>query len=148
MANITRFDPFGEIAKLDPFGDFNDWFKGFALRPVLRGAEVEPQMKLDVSEEKGSYLVKAEIPGAKKEDIRVTVDGNRVSISAEVRKEKEEREGLQVIRSERYYGRVARTFSLDKEVDQAAAKAKYADGVLELMLPKKTVSNAKELPVM
>jgi HSP20 family protein len=147
MANITRFDPFGEMAKLDPFGDLGDWFKGFGLRPVLRGVEVEPQIKLDVSEDKGAYLVKAEVPGVKKEDIRVTIDGNRVSISAEMRREKDEKEGVQVVRSERYYGKMARTFTLDKEVEQSSAKAKVADGVLELVLPKKSGGTAKELPV-
>lgn len=148
MANITRFDPFGEIARLDPIADMNDWFKGFGFRPVLRGMEVEPQMKLDLSEEKGSYVVKAEIPGAKKEDVRVTVDGNRVSISAEIKKEKEEKEGAQLIRRERYYGKVARSFTLDQEVDQSAAKARYLDGVLELVLPKKAGGAAKELPIL
>jgi HSP20 family protein len=148
MANITRFDPFSELVRMDPFTDFNDFFRGFALRPVFRGMDGEPQMKIDVSEEKGFYTVKAEVPGVKKEDIHVAVDGNRVSITAEVKKEKEEKEGTKVIRSERYYGKAARSFTLDQEVDQAGAKARYTDGVLELTLPKKPGGTAKELPVM
>ena len=147
MANITRFDPFNELGRLDPFGNMEDLFKGFMLRPVFRGLEAEPQIKVDVSEEDKAYLVKAEIPGAKKEDIHVSIDGNQVSISAEVKREKEEKEGKRVIRSERYYGKVYRSFSLDQEVDQGGAQAKYADGVLEVTLPKKPGAAPKKITV-
>ncbi|HUW36866.1 MAG TPA: Hsp20 family protein [Rhodocyclaceae bacterium] len=117
------------------------------LRPVLRGVEAEPQIKIEVSEEDKAYLVKAEIPGVKKEDIHVSVEGNQISISAEVKKEKEEKEGKRVIRSERYYGKVYRSFSLGQEVDQGGAQAKYADGVLELTLPKKPGTTATKIAV-
>ncbi|OIR03067.1 acid shock protein [mine drainage metagenome] len=147
MADITRFDPFNELTRLDPFRDVDDFFKGFMLRPVFRGLEAEPQIRIDVSEEDKGYLIKAEIPGVKKEDIHISVEGNQVSISAEVKKEKEEKEGKRVIRSERYYGKVYRSFSLSQEVDQAAAQAKYADGVLELTLPKKPGTTAKKITV-
>lgn len=147
MANITRFDPFGEIARIDPLRDIDDLFSGFMVRPVFRGLEAEPQIKLEVSEEDMAYKVKADIPGVNKEDIHVSIDGNLVSISAEVKKEKEEKEGKKLIRSERYYGKVSRSFSLGQEVDQDAAQAKYADGVLEMTLPKKPGGAAKELTV-
>lgn len=147
MHNITRYDPFSGLTRFDPFGDIDDMFKGFALRPVFRGMEAEPQMKIDVSEEDKSYLVKAEIPGVNKDDIHVSVEGNQVSISAEVKKEKEEKEGKKVIRSERYYGNVYRSFTLGQEVDQSAAKAKYTDGVLELTLPKKPGSATRHLTI-
>lgn len=147
MNDITRFDPLRSIARFDPFSDFDDMFKGFALRPVFRGMEAEPQIKLDVTEEDKSYLVKAEIPGVNKDDIHVSVDGNQVSISAEVKQEKEEKEGKRVIRSERYYGNVYRSFTLGQDVDQSAAKAKYSAGVLELTLPKKPGAAAKQLTI-
>lgn len=147
MNSLTRFEPFGNLARFDPFGDIDDMFKGFTLRPVFRGMEAEPQMKIDVSEEDKSYLVKAEIPGVSKDDIHVSVEGNQVSISAEVKKEKEQKEGKKIIRSERYYGNVYRSFTLGQDVDQSAAKAKYADGVLELTLPKKAGSAAKQLTI-
>ena len=147
MANITRFDPFGDIVRSDPFRDIDDLFNGFMLRPVFRGVEAEPQIKLEVSEEDKAYKVKADIPGVKKEDIHVSIDGNLVSISAEVKKEKEEKEGKKLIRSERYYGKVSRTFSLGQDVDQSTAQAKYADGVLEITLPKTSGGAAKELTV-
>ena len=97
--NLTRFDPFGDIARLDPFGGFESLFKNLSLQPVLRGAVAEPLIKVDVSETDQAYTVKAEIPGVKKEDIKVDITGNQVSISAEIKQEKEEKEGSKVIRS-------------------------------------------------
>lgn len=133
MSNLARLNPFSELR--DPFSE--DFFKGFALRPVFRMMESEPQMRLDLSEDDKNFFVKAEIPGVKKEDIKVSVDGNLVSLSAEVKKEKEQKEGAKLIRSERYYGSVSRSFTLDESVDQSAALAKYENGVLQLTLPKK-----------
>jgi HSP20 family protein len=137
MANITRYDP---------FGDLDDLFKGFALRPVRFEQQV-PQIKMDVKENDGAYVVHAEIPGVKKEDIKIDVEGNMVSISAEVKQEKEIKEGERVIRSERYYGNVSRSFSLGQDVDQGAAQAKYSDGVLELTLPKRAGARASKIVV-
>jgi HSP20 family protein len=133
MSNLARFNPFTELR--DPFSD--DFFRGFALRPVFRAMDDEPQMRLDLTEDGKNFFVKAEIPGVKKEDIKVSVDGNQVSLSAEIKKETEEKEGAKVIRSERYYGSIARSFTLDENVDSSAASAKYEDGVLQLTLPKK-----------
>ena len=147
MANITRYDPFSELTRLDPFGDLDNLFRGFMVRPVFQGATVAPQMKLEVSEDEKSYTVKAEIPGVKKEDIHISVDGNLVSISAEVKQEAEQKEGKKVVHSERYYGQVARSFTLDKEVEQGAAQAKYMDGVLEAVLPKKQGVKATRIAV-
>ncbi len=145
MANITRYSPFSELARLDPFSD--DFLRGFALRPIFGGTEMEPQMRLDVHEDDKAYTVKAEIPGVKKEDIKVSVDGNVVSINAEVKQEKEESVGKRVVRSERYYGSVSRSFTLAQDVDQAGAQAKYNDGVLELTLPKKAGGAKKTIAV-
>lgn len=133
MSNLSRLNPFNELR--DPFSD--DFFKGFAMRPIYRMMESELQMRLDLTEDDQNFFVKADIPGVKKEDIKVSVDGNQVSLSAEVKREQEEKEGSKVIRCERYYGSVARSFTLDENVDQAAATAKYENGVLQLTLPKK-----------
>ncbi len=148
MSNITRYDPFKELVRIDPFLDMDDMFSRFMMRPVMRGGlEMEPQIKMDIKEADGMYKVKAEIPGVSKDDIHVSVDGNRVFISAEVKKEKEEKEGERVIRCERSYGMVSRSFSLAEEVDQGKVQAKYADGVLELTLPKNPGSSRKEISV-
>jgi HSP20 family protein len=155
MNNINRYDPFTELARaeplltrFDPFLDMDDMFNRFMMRPLLRGGmEMEPQIKMDIKEADGKYQVKAEIPGVNKEDIHVSVDGNRISISAEVKQQKEEKEGERVIRSERSYGMASRSFSLADEVDQSKVQAKYTDGVLELTLPKKPGSQRKEIAI-
>lgn len=147
MANITRFDPFSELTRFDPFLDVDDFFKGFGMRPHIREFEHEPQMKMDVSEAEGSYLLKAEIPGVNKDDIHISIDRNLVSISAEVKKEKEEKKGENVIRSERYFGKVSRSFTLANEVDADKVQAKYSDGVLEVTMPKKANGSKKAITI-
>jgi HSP20 family protein len=146
MANITRFDPFEELARFRPLADFDDLVRGFRMRPWTE-RDLAPSIKVDVSEADAAYGVKAEIPGVKKEDIHVAIDGNQVSIEAEVRKEKEEKKGEKVVRSERYFGKQSRSFTLDHDIDAGTAEAKYADGVLELKLPKKSNGSSKELKV-
>jgi HSP20 family protein len=146
MAGITRYDPFN-LARTDPFSDLDDLFKGFFVRPIAFEGQAQMQIKMDVKENDDTYTVHAEIPGVKKEDINVTIEGNQVSISAEMKKEKEEKKGDKVLRSERYYGKVARSFTLAHDVDEAKSQAKYADGVLELTLPKKAGNSTKKLKV-
>jgi len=142
MANITRFDPFTDLARFNPFHGVGDLFHGLRLRPTLGDLTVEPEIKLDVLDEDKAYVVKAEVPGVKKDDIAVTLDGNQVSITAELKREKEEKEGKNLIRSERYFGKQFRSFSLGSEIDESKAEAEYKDGLLTLTLPKK--SNGKE----
>ena len=106
------------------------------------------QMRVDVSEKKDAYVVKADLPGVKKDDINVRIDGNIVQIDAEVKQEKETRgSDDKVLRSERYYGSVSRTFSLSQDVDDAKAQARYADGVLTLELPKKATAASRKVTV-
>ena len=148
MSNITRFDPFAELSRLDPFMDIDDVFNRYMMRPVLRGGmELQPQIRMDVKEVDGEYRINAEIPGVKKEDIHVTVEGKRVSISAEVKQEKEVKEGEQLIRCERSYGMASRSFNLAEEVDQSKVQAKYNNGILELTLPKKPGAARKEISI-
>lgn len=138
MANITRLDP------------LDDLFRGFFVRPVdLNGTPQQaPSIKMDVHEQGNDYLVHAELPGMKKEDIHVIVDGNQVSISAESRQETEVKEGDRVLRSERYFGKVSRTFQLGQEIDDSKAVAKFTDGVLALTLPKRAASPNKRLNIV
>ena len=139
MANITRFDPFSD--------SFEDLFRR-VLRPIRWEGDDQPlQIKVDVEEDDKTYKIKAEVPGVKKEDINVQIDRNQVSISAESKREKEVKGKGKVIRSERYYGSLFRSFSLAQDVDQASANAKYADGILELTLPKKVSSEVKKLSI-
>jgi len=139
MANIQRYDP---------FADFDDMFKGFFLKPVRFGDAPAPvQIKMDVKEDEKAFTVHAEVPGVAKEDIKVSIDGNVVSITAEVKREKEQKEGEKVVRSERYFGSVARSFALTADIDEGNAQAKYDAGVLELVLPKKAGGRARQVRV-
>jgi HSP20 family protein len=151
MNEITRFNPLSnELIRVDPFLDVDDMFNRFMMRPfsqLREGMQLEPQIKMDVKEADGKYVVNAEIPGVNKDDIHVTVEGNRVSISAEVKLEKDVKEGERVIRSERCYGMSSRSFTLADEVDQDQVQAKYDNGVLELTLPKKPGYARKEIPI-
>jgi HSP20 family protein len=141
MANVSRYEPFGDV--------FDDLLKGFFVRPMSYESQpVTPgRIKIDVTERNGAYVVHAEIPGVKKEDIQVNIEGDQVSISAEARAEKEVKEDERVLHRERYYGKVARAFRLGTDIDQSAANAKYADGVLELTLPKKADAAGRQLTI-
>lgn len=136
MTNLIRRDP------------LDDFFRGFFVRPVDFGGQPDaPVVKIDVKEQEKAYMVHAEIPGVKKEDIQVAVDGAIVSISAERREEKDVKEGERVLRSERYVGKVSRSFQLAQEIDESQVVAKYTDGVLELALPKKAATQARRITV-
>jgi HSP20 family protein len=136
MNPMTRYDPLDEL------------FRGFFVRPVEMGMSAEaPAIKVDVKEQEKAYLVHAEMPGIKKEDIHVAIDGPTVSISAERKQEKDVKEGERVLRIERYFGKVSRSFQLGQDVDDAAASAKFTDGVLELVLPKKAATQSKRLQI-
>ena len=139
MSNVTRYDP------------LDDLFRGFFVRPVEYGQAPEaPSVKIDVKEHEKAFVVHAEMPGIKKEDIHVNIDGPTVSISAERKQEKEvkdEKDPARVLRTERYFGKVSRSFQLGQDIDDAKASAKFTDGVLELTLPKKAATQSKRLAI-
>jgi HSP20 family protein len=140
MVNITRFNPLEDA--------FENLFRGVPVwlpNPETR-APAPTQFRMDVTENDKEYQVLAELPGVRKEEISITISGNEVAISAEVKHEKDVNDET-VLRAERYYGKIQRAFALGQEVDEATAQAKYNDGVLELTLPKKTVAAAKRLAV-
>lgn len=133
----------------DDLTPFDDLFKGFLVRPLERQYPAAPvAMKLDVREDERSYTVHADLPGVKKEQIDVQIDGNLVIISAEVRNEREVKEGEKLLHTERYTGRLSRSFQLAQEVNEAEAVARFTDGVLELTLPKRLANeNRRRLAI-
>ncbi|GAB3360775.1 MULTISPECIES: Hsp20/alpha crystallin family protein [Giesbergeria] len=136
----------GRGGLLDEF--FKDVNPGFYVRPLHGDPLPSPsQMKVDVTEADDSYTVQAELPGVPKEDIHVSIEGNVVSLRAEVRQLDQQVEGEKVLRSERYFGQVARSFQLPADIDTSRAKAKYDHGVLTLTLPKKQGGNAQRLTI-
>ena len=142
MNNLSTYDPFAEAG-------IDELFRGF-FRPVRIGTGTErapATLKMDVTEQDDAYLVKAEIPGVGKDDIQVSIEGNQVTIGAEVKREKDVKDGERVLRSERYFGSVYRGFTLPVEVDEATSQAKYENGVLELKLVKKPAHAGRKLTV-
>ena len=140
MKDLQVTDPF-DLAPMD------DMFRG-VMRPWMsRLQDQAPRIQVDLAENDGRYVVKADIPGVRKEDIDVRVDGNQVTITAEVKKEDEDRKDGRLLRSERQFGFASRSFALASDVDEAKAAAKYKDGVLELTLPKKAPSTSRRLQI-
>lgn len=139
MANITRYNPIEDL--------FNEFSRGFFVRPLSFPTQGVPEIKLDVKEHDKDYTVRAEIPGVKKEDIHVDVEGSHVSVRAEVKSAKEEKKGERTLYSECSYGAVSRDFELPTDVDSEGAKAEYKDGVLNLTLPKRPGAGTRRISI-
>ena len=140
MVNITRFSPLDDA--------FEQMFRGFLVRPVnWEESDTAAKFRVDIAESDKAYTVHAELPGVKKDDIQISIDGDQVSISAENRSEKEVKDGERVLRTERYTGKFYRAFALGSAIDESAANARYTDGVLELTLPKKAAVAAKRITI-
>ena len=141
MSNLRLFEPVLNDS-------FESMFKRFMAPMRVETDTGSLDVRVDVTEKDGTYTVRADLPGVKKDEINVRIDGNMVQIDAEVKHEKDTKEsGDKVLRSERYYGAVSRAFTLAQDVDEAKATAKYEDGVLTLELPKKATTAAKRLAI-
>lgn len=146
MAMPTRWNPVRQLSRLDPFTDIEDMFRNFVSPTLTRTQERALDMRLDVNEDDKNYFVHVDMPGLKKSDIDVAVEGNQVTISAEVNREKSQEKGKELY-SERYSGQAYRAFTLPSEVDSTKAQANYDGGVLMLTLPKKAGDVSRHLTV-
>lgn len=142
----TRWNPFRQINRFDPLGDFEDLFRGMALRPLSRQDENAMEMRMDITEDDKAYRITVDMPGVKKENVDVSVDGNQVTISAEITREQSSDNEKQLY-SERYSGKAYRSFSLPLEVDSGKSEARYDGGVLKLTLPKKATAGSRHLSI-
>lgn len=142
----SRWNPFRQLSRFEQLPEFEDFFRGFGLRPLSRITESTMDMRMDINEDDKFYYVTVDIPGVKKEDIDVSVEGNQITINAEVSREKT-RESEREVYSERYAGKAYRSFSLPAEVDSAKSQARYESGVLTLTLPKKASAESKHLSI-
>ena len=131
-----------------PFADagFDDLVRGF-FKPLREARDAAAPIKVDVIEKPEAFVVKAEVPGVSKDEIQVTIEGNQVTITAEVKRDTEQKEGERLLRSERYYGAVYRSFVLPVEIDEDASQAKYEGGVLELTLKKRPANTGRKLSI-
>lgn len=133
-------------------GLFDDFFRDVAPSFYVRPLHGDPlpapaQIKIDVKESERSYTVQAELPGVPKEDIQVSLDGNVVTLRAEVKQQDAQTQDDKVLRSERYFGSVSRSFQLPLDIDQNESRAKYDNGVLTLTLPKKQGGRTQRLSI-
>lgn len=145
--HMTHFDPLSDIARFDPLRSMDDFFKDMGFKDALKDFARPSPIRLDVTESEQAYLIKAELPGFKVEDISVDIDGNRVSILAESGQEHEEGNGQKVVRRERHTGQYFRSFSLGQDIDTEKSTARYRDGVLDLELRKLVGGSAKRLQI-
>ncbi|MSQ71019.1 MAG: Hsp20/alpha crystallin family protein [Betaproteobacteria bacterium] len=140
MANFARHDPYANL--------FEDIFKGFLVKPVaFESSGVVRKIRIEVVEQNSAYKVIAELPGAKKEEIQVTIEADQVSIATEIRQECNPKDAERVLHSERQFGRMQRVFRLGQEVDQGKTTATYADGLLELVLPIKAAADRRQITI-
>jgi HSP20 family protein len=136
-------DGFGRLVE----SMFEDFFAPMALggsRLLDDGASIP---RIDLLENEQAFEIQAEMPGVEKEDLKVAIDHQRVTIEGECRKANERREGENVVYSERSARKFMRSFTLPSEVDEAAAQARLDNGVLHLTLPKKQGSAARRIDV-
>lgn len=146
MANISRYSPFRALERFSPLQEFEEMWNNLRMRPLMGEMESMRDIRVDVSDDGQAYTVKADIPGVSKDDIKVRIDGNRVAISAEIKRESQQ-EGHNMLCTERFCGTVARSFTLDSAIDEGTADAKYENGVLTLTLPKRGGTATHELAV-
>lgn len=146
MPAITRFNPFGTSARFESPTLFDDFFRNTGMPAFWRDTAVTPEMRVDITEDDKAYLIKAEVPGVDKDDIEVSVQGNQVSISAEVRHETEKKNDKELV-SERSWGKAYRAFTLPGDVDGTRTEARCEKGVLTLVLPKKADGSARRIAV-
>jgi HSP20 family protein len=140
---MSRWEPFRELVSLRD--DMDRLFRSFFGGPI---EEVEGfwAPTVDIEEDNDNYFVKAEIPGIKKEDVKISVRGNTLSVSGERKQESETKEKT-FHRIERSYGRFMRTITLPSDVDPNKVKATYKDGILTISLPKPESTKPKEIEV-
>ncbi len=129
-------DPFSLMDSL-----FSDWLSARPTSSLVTSARIE------VTERNGSYEVRAELPGATKDDISVEIEGARVSLSARTNSQSDKKDGDKLLYSERSSESYARSFELPQAVDSAAAVAKFENGVLALTLPKKDVPQTRRVAI-
>ena len=147
MALPTPYwNPLRSVSRFDPLTDVEDLFRSLGGRSMTSNEQRALDMRLDVNEDEKAYRVSVDMPGVKKEDIDVSVEGNQVTISAEVKRE-ESRENEREVHKERFSGKAFRSFTLPGNVKVDECKATYDGGVLSLTLPKMEDSQSRRISI-
>jgi HSP20 family protein len=140
--NITRWEPFREFE--DMVRQYSPFFARGLRRSGGEGTEWAPLA--DISETDKEYLIKAELPEVKKEDVKITLDNGVITISGERRHEKEQKDENE-IRVESFYGTFSRSFSLPENIDASSIRAESKDGVLRIRIPKTQAAKPKSISI-
>ena len=141
ITNLVTYDPYTDTG-------LDELFRGFFAPVRVEGARAPMMIRMDVTESADGYMIHAEMPGMMKEDIDVKIEGSQVTITAETKREWDKKDGDRMLRSERYFGNIYRSFTLPAELNEALSEAKYDKGVLELKLVRKASVVGKKLPVL
>jgi HSP20 family protein len=145
MKKLTTWDPFRDLEDmLDRYSVFSQRIRDRRLR--TKGELTAWTPSADISETAGEYLIKADLPGVKKEDVKVSLGDGFITLSGE-RKEEKQAKGENQIRVERFYGQFSRTFSLPEDVDAGAVSAKDDNGTLTIHIPKKKGAKPKAVAI-
>ncbi|NII11095.1 Hsp20/alpha crystallin family protein [Oleiagrimonas sp. C23AA] len=147
MAIPSLWNPLRSLSRVDLNSDFEDMFRNLGARPWKYERDLAPELRMDVTESDKAYLVSVETPGVRKEDIDVAVDGNRVTITVETKRQREKKKDEEEVLTERYYGKSYRSFTLPSDVDEEHTEAHYENGTLQLMLPKKATSRSRRIDI-
>jgi HSP20 family protein len=143
---IVRWRPFRDMVSIQD--EMNKLFDDFLGRPLMRTEWSEGvwNPSVDISETKDNVIIKAEMPGLNKEDVKISMQDNMLTLTGEKKQEKEEKE-TNYHRIERSYGAFSRSFSLPTSVKSDKIRATYKDGILSITLPKTEEVKPKEIPI-
>lgn len=144
--NLTRYNPPSTLGLFEPFRALEELLRDTGMDPFWSPSELSAGIRMDVQETEQAYEIRADMPGLKKEDIKVAVDGRQVSLSAQTEQSNESNQGGMLWR-ERHAGQWQRSFTLPQEVDDSQSQARYEDGVLHLTLPKKAGTGGTRLTI-
>ena len=145
--SITRV-PFNSVWGRSPSG-FESMLDNFfaPMRDVDESVQGNLTPAVDISETENEYQVYAELPGINKEDVNVTLEKGILTLSAETKSESEQKEGEQILRQERRYGKYVRSLHLGKGINDQAVSATYKDGILKIVVPKAEEEKPKVIDV-
>jgi HSP20 family protein len=153
--NHRKKEMFMNLMRWEPFRETDDFFRSmtrpmFGRWPHLFGEDLGTKFEwspaVDIKETDKEYLVRAELPGLSREDVKVTLEDSVLTIEGERRQEKEEK-GEKVHRVERFYGSFCRSFTLPEDANANGIRAESKDGILNVHVPKLAIEKAKAVQI-
>ncbi len=144
MTDLIRWNPADDL--FDIQDNINRIFGNYLSARGPQAKVIGWMPPVDITESENEYIIKADIPGMKKEDIKIAIENNTLSISGERKEEKEEK-GKNFVKKEKSFGSFMRSFALPHSVDAKGIKAAYKEGVLNVTVPKSEDAKPKEIKI-